>query len=57
MTYSSGEVETIMELFTLERLESLYTKLKTCRNEFNVRSFLECVVDYSLVLVDGDGAS
>ena len=56
-TYSSGKVKTIMELFTLERLESLYTKFETCRNEFNVGSFLQCVVYYSLVLVDGDGAS
>jgi len=55
VTYTSGKVETIMELFTLERLESLYTEFETCRNEFDMRSLLQCVVYDCLVFIDGDG--
>jgi hypothetical protein len=29
-----------VELLALERLESLYTKVETCRNELDVRSLL-----------------
>jgi len=44
-----------MELFTLERLESLHTEFETCRNELNVGSLLQGVVYDCLVFIDGDG--
>ena len=54
-TYTSGEIQTVVELLSFERLESLYTKFETCRNEFNVRSFLQCVIHDSLIFIDSDG--
>jgi hypothetical protein len=44
-----------MELFPSERLESLDTELQPSLDELDVGSFPQCVIHYTLVLIDSDG--